>query len=254
MCSAKTLLPALCRRSVPGQLLMFAVVAAGNRSAFHIRPLVALIRRVPPAATTKPRDVPNFHRGLPTRQRYSVEVKQNRNMTGEQPLSPAQRWRLHEFRRRLEYVGASYQFWKDAEKDQPTFNESLRLLRRAWECPNRKRRDQIRLHPMIEIGVSIIAFQSRSEAAGEFNPTQAEIEAACRELLRRTKALRGRPQDLVLRYHVKGLILACEWASGTPVTASPTTNSEYDPQMTSDGAKSIEIAFKRIDPSVTKTT
>lgn len=181
-------------------------------------------------------------------------MEQSRNGSDATLLTPGQLWRFAEFRRRLEYIGESYRFWKDAEIGRPTFNESLRLLRRAFEVPKRTRREQIRLHPMIEIGISIIASREGANPSGKFDPTQTEIEEASRELLLRAKPLRGRPQNMNLRYHVKGLILACEWASGTPVTASPTTNSEYDPQMTSDGAKSIEIAFKRIDPSINKTT
>ena len=181
-------------------------------------------------------------------------MEKSGNGSDDQALTPGQRWRFTEFRRRLEYVGESYRYWKNVEKDRPTVNESLILLNRALHVPSRKRRDQIRLHPMIEIGISMFVLRSRPDRSDISRPSQAEIQEASVELLRRTKPLRGRPRDETLWYHVKGLILLCEWASGVPVTASPTTNSVYDPQMTSDGAKSIEIAFRRIDPSVTKTT
>jgi hypothetical protein len=175
-------------------------------------------------------------------------------MAADLQLTPRQQWRFAEFRRRLEYVGESYRYWKDAENDRPTFNQSLKVLQRALKSPNRKRRKLIRLHPLVEIGISMLASNNSKDPADEFNPSPDEIETAVRELLRRTTAIRGRPSNLTLRYHVKALMLLCEWTTGVPVTASPLTNSVYEPQMTSDGAKAIEMAFKRIDPSVTRTT
>jgi len=181
-------------------------------------------------------------------------VDHSSESTDEPALTPGQQWRFAEFRRRLEYVGESYRYWKEAEKDRPTFNQSLKLLARALQVRNRKSRKLVRLHPLIEIGISMLALDRSRNSTAEFEPSPAEIESAVCELLRRTRPIRGRPENLTLRYHVKGLMLLCEWTTGVPVTASPTTNSRYEPQMTSDGAKAIEMAFKRIDPAVTRTT
>lgn len=169
-------------------------------------------------------------------------------------LTPAQLWRLSEYRRRLEYVRENYNFWKDALNDLPTFNESLELLRRAFEVPKRKRTESVRLHSLIEIGITFLANRRPPVGFMDVESSPAEMESAARELLKRLQPIRGRPENSNLRYHVWGLILACEWATGVPVTASSTTKSDYDPQVTSAGAKAIWMAFRRIDPSVTKTS
>lgn len=185
---------------------------------------------------------------------YSSAMPRSR-ISAEQSAPVVDReWRLHEFRHRLDYVGDSYRYWKDIEASRPTFNESLELLQRELYAPNRRHREPTRLHPMIEIGASMIALKYQAGSILETKFSPAPLEAARHELLRRTKPIRGRPENPTLSYHVKGLILACEWATGVPVTASGTTNSLYDPQMTSDGASAIKFAFRRIDPSVTTTS
>jgi hypothetical protein len=79
------------------------------------------------------------------------------------------------------------------------------------------------------------------------------MEAASQVFLQRYGLKKGRPQHRLLRYHVQAAMLLLETGTDVPVTASPTTNSEYEPQMTSRGAKVIERLFTEADPSINTT-
>src|SRR4051812_42801352 len=114
-----------------------------------------------------------------------LSMKKRREQRAEPAaISAGQAWRLREFRRRLEYVDKSYHYWKDAEKDRPTFNESLELLRRSFQVPNRKRRRQTRLHPLVEIGISMIASRNQCGSNGRHECSQTAMELAARSLSR----------------------------------------------------------------------
>lgn len=158
---------------------------------------------------------------------------------------------MREYLRRLNHLAESYLFWSSVFASSPTVNQSLTALDRALHHPKRKQHAPMRLHPEIEFAISYLA--SKEKEVG-WSPTQQDIQIASRELVRRLRPIKGRPGNRVLRHHVQGLMILCEWASGVPVTASPTTNSTYEPQMSSDGAKVIQSIFQKIDPAVTITS
>ena len=172
-------------------------------------------------------------------------------MTGEPLLSPAQVLVQMEFRRRLAYIVESYRIWSTLFEAGPTINESLALLKERSEDE-----ETPPLNLQVEMAIEMLATHAfdRDVLGPLCHPAPDELEAARQTFVERMKPIRGRPDSRVLRYHVQGLMILWEWATGAGVTASPTTGTRYKPQMTSAGAKVIEQTFQSIDPSIRTTT
>lgn len=173
----------------------------------------------------------------------------------DQDLTAGQRRKEAEFQRRLAYVMDSYRLWSQAFGEAGTFNDSLSRLKRAVRGHRPDEAPGKRLHPLLEAAIGGRAkAKSGSTTDPWSSPTCSEVAEACDEVANNVATQRGRPANSVLIYHVQALMLLWEWATGEPVTASRTTNSVYDPQMTSDGAKLIEHLVAVMDPTVSRTT
>lgn len=173
------------------------------------------------------------------------------------PRQKRQAAKFAEFRQRLEYLTVSYRRAKDYFGDSRRFNESLHHLRKATNPRARRRQTSVRLAPELEAAIAIGIETSRSETCpdGQYSaPSTDLVGEVCERLASSLAPTRGRPKDAVLTYYVQALMVLCEWATHTPVTASPTTNSDYAPQMTSPGAKVIQMVFEDLEPSVPVTT
>lgn len=163
---------------------------------------------------------------------------------------------LAEVRRKFEYINQSYRFARQMEATHPSFNESLKLLRKGTNPRARRAEVPRRLNPELELWVNLL-WRQRQEKAGHDpdarSPTQSEIFDVCGELAKKLKPRRGRPPDRVLAHHVHGIMALIEQLSGSKVRAAKTRNGEYDPRMLSTGGNIISILFSWIDPKVTST-
>ena len=170
-------------------------------------------------------------------------------------LTERQNARLQEFLRRAEYAQHSFRFCREVEGDHAGFNESLRMIDRGLHQPRRKRRSRKRMHPEVELVLSHFARGFARERTGEpdARPDQSDIQKACEKLLAEIKPLRGRPPDRALQHHGAGLMCLWLWLTGRDVTASTAPSSDYKPQLTSVGAKTIWELLNQVDPGVTKT-
>lgn len=164
--------------------------------------------------------------------------------------------KLAEYLRRMDHVVENYRFSKKHFGDSRRFNQSLRDLRKATNPKARKRDKRVRLAPELEAAIAIGVETRRTDAVSDtyVAPSADLVGEVCENLSRALTPVRGRPDDAVLRYHVQAMMVLFEWATGNAVTASPTTNSEYLPQMTSAGARVIQFVFADLEPSLPVTT
>jgi len=167
--------------------------------------------------------------------------------------TPAQIVILGEFQRRLAYIAESYRLWSKVIGHGPSINESLARAKRSVARSSSGSED-VRLNLEFEAALEMIARAEAEKSKPTEHLTPEDIADAREKLIRSAKPIKGRPKSRVLRYHVQALMLLCEWATGVPVTASPTTGTAYKPQMTSVGARVTEAIFKAIDRSITTTT
>ena len=193
--------------------------------------------------------MPSYHRGMsspndPEAESSSVSEKEAR-----------QERAIAEYRRKLDYVNASYHRAREVEATYPSFNESLKLLAKGTNPRARRLPEPRRPHPEVELLVNE-TWRARQRAAGldpdGRPPTQPEIFDICEELAATLEPQSGRPADRVLTQHVQGLMALLE-GNGSAVRAAKTRNGEYDPHMTSSGGNIIKVLFGWIDPAVTIT-
>lgn len=176
-------------------------------------------------------------------------------MTDAVPASEADPY-VAEFQRRLSHVARSYRVAKEIERATGTYNESLTNLRKALNPWARRKEKRVRLHPYLEVIIKARWLKRNSEAGDSTNgrrPAPAEILEICEDLKRELRAVRGRPSDPILTYHVQGAMALVERMAGHPVRATKAKNSVYEPHMSSSGGRMIECFFRQLDPSITST-
>jgi hypothetical protein len=159
--------------------------------------------------------------------------------------------RMAEVIRRIDYVAEAYLRARAVERQTGSFNQSLAHITRALGPRARSAAVRRRLHPALELAVRL-RWRARYPDVDRA-PTPDEIHDICSEISRERAAVRGRPDDVILRYHVQGLMILYQKMTGKEVKVSRTKNSVYNPTMTSFGAQWIENIFKKIDPCVSTT-
>lgn len=155
----------------------------------------------------------------------------------------------NQFLRKLEYISDNYEFWRNQERRTLTFNQSISAIKRKPSDSVEVDRFSTKLHPYADIMIA-----AKLSRLANRRPSQADVETAARDVAKSAKAVRGRPNDLILEHHVHGLMVLIEETSGEQARAQRDKNSDYNPQMSNDGGHMIELFFRHLDPAVTTTS
>ena len=112
------------------------------------------------------------------------------------------------FKRGLGYIEQHYLIAKRFGLDKRTFNESLARLQVAVAGPRQVDVPESRLSPLLEIAISKRARELAGLAPDALlgDEHEAFVHRAARDVAKRTKALRGRPSQALLLYHVEALM------------------------------------------------
>lgn len=154
-----------------------------------------------------------------------------------------------QFLRKLGYLSDNYEFWRNQERRTLSFNESISALKRETSNPSDGDRFSTKLHPYADIMIA-----AKLSRPSNPRPSQADVETAALEVAKTAKAVRGRPNDLILEHHVHGLMVLIEETSGEAARAQRDKNSDYNPHMSNEGGHMIELFFRHLDPAVTTTS
>lgn len=88
---------------------------------------------------------------------------------------------------------------------------------------------------------------------GSPGTAQRHVEQAGEITLGLLRPRRGRPDDLLLEVHVKGLVALLQEMIGTPVIARRHRNSVYDPHFADGISQLVAMFFRDLDESITVT-
>lgn len=140
-----------------------------------------------------------------------------------------------EFRRKLDHVKWSYIRSRGPLEDSlKRYNADLKRLQETLKTGDPGKPRGVRMHPLLEKAINDRALGYARQRTGEEEPELEceDVERAAHEVAARAKAFRGRPKDLHLIRHVRGLMALCQQYEGRPVVGSKSHNSVYDPRVT----------------------
>lgn len=166
-------------------------------------------------------------------------------------LTPEQVERLDELSRRVNHVMAYFANARKGERSFLGFNESIRFLRDAVRGKLPTDGVRRRIHPLIEIGISL-----RLEKRGVRTGASADdIGAVLPEVAEAFAVKRGRPADTTLSYAVQGLMVAWKWATGADCKVRLKENAtDYRPRSLSRGADLIVHLIQEAEPRTSAST
>ena len=159
---------------------------------------------------------------------------------------------VNEFKKRLGYLEESYRASRRFEPEDETFNQSLRRLRRSLASRRTSRRPRKRLHPEIEMEISL---QAQRLAEGEGPKVEPRhVGEAVKLAVERLTPRRGRPDDIMLEFHVKGLVALIQEFSGLAVLPSRYSGPDlYEPRFAGTISSIVPLIFRGIDESISET-
>ena len=158
---------------------------------------------------------------------------------------------LDEFTNKLEYLTQSYALSVLFCTGEKGFNHSLIRLKRALARKRILKDIGKRLHPELELLLSV--FARRYASAEGMNVSEVHIRIAGQIIIETIKPSQGRPDNPVLEFHVKGLMALVLEYSGLAVISQRDKNSVYNPQFPDGISQIIPIIVKTWDESITTT-
>ena len=166
-------------------------------------------------------------------------------------LTRAQVARLDELKFRVGHALQNFASCRRVEREYMDYNDSLRFLRDAVRGKFPAEGTRRRIHPIIEIGISIKLEQRGLRSGG----SAEDVAAILPEFAKAVPIKRGRPGDTTLNHTVQGLMVAWRWATGRACTAKlKDGNDKYTPVSTSRGSDLIVRLIQEADARATSYT
>lgn len=160
----------------------------------------------------------------------------------------------NEFNKKWAYALQSFRVARVIDS-RGTVPASLARLRTALERKRPLKYRGERLHPEVEMALTIKAQEFANDRTGE-NDTrvlQGDIQKAARFLVDQVPVKQGAREDRYLRWHVEGMMALVQEVTGKPVIARRSRNNLYDPHFADPKAQLIFEALSGIDPGVSVT-
>jgi hypothetical protein len=160
------------------------------------------------------------------------------------------------FKRGLGYIAQHYLIARRLGLDKRTFNESLARLQAAVARPRQVGVPESRLHPRLEIAINKRARELAGLAPDALLGDDHEpfVQQAARDVAKRTTAMRGRPGEALLLYHVEALMALIRETTGAPVLARKINDYFYEPELLGEQGEMIRSFVARLEPDVSEAT
>src|SRR5690606_19464761 len=130
------------------------------------------------------------------------------------------------YQQRLALLLQNYRSTYATLGERQTFNQSLAAIRRTLDPRSRGKPPRRRLHHELELVVNHFAWQAaRARDPHSSSITGEDVRAAGLRALREFKPRRGRPDNQLLRHHVKALMILHRQTCGKDLKSSKTKNS-----------------------------
>lgn len=149
-----------------------------------------------------------------------------------------------EFEQKLEHIKWSYIRSKGPFADfLKKYNDDLARLQKQLKTGDPGTPRGIRIHPLLEKAINDRALEFARQRTGDAQPELEceDVELAAHDVAGSAKAIRGRPKELHLVRHVRGLMALFQQYFGRPVVGSKTHNSVYGPRVSGAAAHILEM-------------